>query len=158
MARPSPEARAKIEERRQHWAGVREREAAAREAINLRVKSLSDAALLKPADEPPTMAEVTDKLRRAFTLAMETSQPAPAIAAAMALAKLGGLVVERAAIVQGSPDEFRTDAEKRQRLLDRVTEKYGVEGARRLERVVKEIRERYGPRGRVIEGEADDGE
>jgi len=152
MARRFPAEAVARSRRRQHWAGVREKVAAEKEVVRAKTADLAvgSAAIVKvePLEgEPITLAEVADKLRRAFEGAMLCEEFAPATQAAMALAKVGGLIVDRTAVVTASPDEFRgtgVDAE-RDWALARAEAKYGPVVAQKfkefVERLQREARE-----------------
>lgn len=130
MARPDPATKAARAERKAKWATVRAEAKAADEAVRVQVASISAGALVaqKESPGPITLDEVAAKLRAAYDLAMATSQPGHATNAALALAKVGGFLIEKQQVMQGTPQEF-TEVQSREEMLARLTDKYGeVEG------------------------------
>lgn len=118
---------------------------------------MADAARISVAGAP-TLDEIYDKLRSAFQLAITTSQPNAATNAALAMAKVAGLLVDRTEAMVGTPSEFAeamTEAEIRQNIL----EKMGPRGLRRFTTFVEEMRAdgMFTPRARLNDDD-DDGE
>jgi hypothetical protein len=138
MARPDPTTKAGIEERKALWAKKREEAAAAKEVIHTRVKALADNALVMAPTGPPSLDEVCDKLRRAFTMALDTQQTTGAVAAAMALAKIGGHVIERSAVAVGSPSDFSRE-DSRETMVLKLIDRYGEERAQRVMQITDQV-------------------
>lgn len=147
MARPSPEVKAQREARRAKVAAIRDEELAAQERGRVQVDGIVAGAVAtvqarKPG-ELPGLIDILDELEQARQLALAASVPAAAVNASMAKAKLLGMIVERAQVVQGTPAEYaEADAEQ---IYERVKDKWGPRGLEVFKQAADEMRRLSSP-------------
>ena len=155
MARPDRKTAEARADRKARWTEVREKNAAEQARLKDRAAELAAAPFIGLANPPslpsapstkappPTIDEVTEMLRSAFRLAMETFQPGHATNAALALAKVHAFLVERQAIVTGTPDDFRggslDDADERAAYA-KVREEHGERAELEFRRFMVRVR------------------
>ena len=165
MARPDRKTAAERAERKAKWAEVRDAQAAEKARVAARAKELAAEPFIGLAipphlpaaplakSPPPTIDEVTEMLRAAFKLAMETAQPGHATNAALALAKVHGFLVERQAIVTGTPDDFRggTLEAEDERSYAEIRREYGERAELEFREFVARVRAIDDDDGRLIE-------
>jgi hypothetical protein len=146
MPRPSPEQRKKIEANRVIKHKIKA-DMDARDAQTFkRVQTIIDGALdhsRKAKLELPDLIEIMQKLERAYQLALATSQPGHAVAAAMAQAKLRGFIVDQQITAIGAPSDFSLQGdidEVREHLVERLSERLGSRKARKMIEFLERLR------------------
>jgi hypothetical protein len=133
--------------RRAANAKRRDDEAAREKQTAARVQSIITTALDRPRSREtlPDLHDLVSKLESAYDLAMATSQPKSAVDCVLAMGRLTGILVDRSAVVHGTPADFKKSKEE---VLADLRDEIGDAA---MERVMKMYRAIYGDNG-VIEG------
>jgi hypothetical protein len=160
MARPSKTERKAIEERREKYRLEREAAAERERASHQQIARLVEASQQAPKPALPDVAELVRRLEEIRAIAMSAIPPqtGPAVQCIVAEAKILGLMLDRQAVMTGTPQQFGIRPDEDEQQFRELGERHGPEIEKEFRKFVAKARkideERKAPK--LIDARAED--